>query len=734
MSTPSSNPADEETLRPSEGKGSENGADGGSALNLVTLPEHLSLRPQDLSADKLLSTANRISVGEDHPPVPTLGEIPLLSKLGQGGMGAVYYGIHPRLEVEVAVKILPFNLAEQQPDMVKRFYREAKVAVRVKSPHLVGVMDVNEEGGLYYIIMEFVRGKSAGDYLKKCKQDGAVGLPESIALDICMAACKGVAVAHENGVIHRDLKPDNIMLPFGTSDEILRFDKAKVADLGLARNEEVDQSLTGNQQAMGTPGYMAPEQGMDAKTAGKPADVFSLGATLYALLSGQAPFAGSSVMKILIDTAQAEHPPLGPLRPDVSTETLKVIDRCLEKEPGRRYPDAAALLEAFAVCRAALLEGTAPPSTPPSLTLPGKNNTTAVDIPNTVVSPLPTPATPGNKSEKDPDTSAPLAHTVITGASSSKDVGADSPSSSGSKSFLKRGLWIAVGLVVLLMLIMKGRDKKSPTSQGSASAHTQSATGKASEEGESKEDSKTSSTPTNVPDDGAKPDAKPEPKSDPSDQKKTELPDIPAQLAKLVVEAKAGDLKAGARMIDLLMFEEMGRFTQPELNALAKWKTARTQVGRKHAVQILAVFMAHQTARKKLLLSIARKARMLLARSMLKSRPLNDPVLLNQMAWLARNYDPKKVDEAEQYIQKALAILEKEEQDAQPLPDLERAMRLMLKGFCLLPDRNAQGDGKRAAEAFAKAEAIFKKLGYQKGIEACRQQQERARKRERSGH
>lgn len=139
-----------------------------------------SVPSQDLSGDKLLATAPRMPMADK--PVPALGGIPLLAKLGQGGMGAVYYGIHPRLKLEVAVKVLPFNLAEKNPGLIERFYREANIAARVRSPHLVLVTDVNEDCGLFFLVMEFVRGTSAGSYLRTLRQAGRPGLSEATAL------------------------------------------------------------------------------------------------------------------------------------------------------------------------------------------------------------------------------------------------------------------------------------------------------------------------------------------------------------------------------------------------------------------------------------------------------------------------------------------------------------------------------------------------------------------------
>lgn len=352
---------------------------------------------EDLNADKLLLAASRLAI--ESQTFPSLSGIPLLAKLGQGGMGAVYFGIHPRLRLEVAVKVLPFHLADHQPELVERFFREAQVAAQVQSPHLVRVLDVNEENGLFFLVMEFVNGVSAGSYLRMQRDRGRNGLDEAVALEILEAACLGLSAAHKQGVIHRDLKPDNILIPRARAQgAVYDFAGSKIADLGLARSEDLSQSLTGSQAMMGTPGYLAPEQAIDAKHAGKPADVFSIGATLYALLTGRAPFAGTSLTKVMMDTVQAPHTPVRNLRPDVSEATAAVLDRCLNKEPQARYADAEALRAELAECRQALvttplpsvtLQGGAsgpvpvPPKTPPLTPLPPTMPPTATPVPAT---------------------------------------------------------------------------------------------------------------------------------------------------------------------------------------------------------------------------------------------------------------------------------------------------------------------------------------------------------------
>ncbi|MCK6478510.1 MAG: serine/threonine protein kinase, partial [Phycisphaerales bacterium] len=169
------------------------------------------------------------------------------------------------------------------------------------------------------------------------------GLSEPDALEIIIAATRGLVLAHEQGVIHRDIKPDNILVPQGPRDTSPKLTEAKLADLGLARSEASDGTLTMANAIMGTPGYMAPEQGMDTHTAGKPADIFSMGATFYALLTGKAPFTGTSAMQIILNTAQKPHPPITASRSDLSVPTIEIIDRCLRKEPERRFADAGEL-------------------------------------------------------------------------------------------------------------------------------------------------------------------------------------------------------------------------------------------------------------------------------------------------------------------------------------------------------------------------------------------------------
>ncbi len=281
---------------------------------------------------------------------PTVGRIPLERRIGKGGMGAVYYAVHPRLHVPVAVKILPHHLLEEDPSLADRFVSEARIAAALENENIVRVYDVDREGPTFFLVMAYVDGESAGSILRARGR-----LAESDALALITAATRGLAAAHARGIIHRDIKPDNILVPREGG-----LASAKLADLGLAKPLGSGKSIgTTANVAMGTPGYMSPEQIDDARSVGPAADVFSMGATLYALLAGSAPFTGTSVASILRDTGTAEPPPLPA---DVGAATRTIVARCLEKNPGRRYAGGADLLAA--------LRNAAPPTAPTLMTAP----------------------------------------------------------------------------------------------------------------------------------------------------------------------------------------------------------------------------------------------------------------------------------------------------------------------------------------------------------------------------
>jgi len=336
---------------PRRGTGAGASGTGGGDLVVDVRP---TLPIQDLLREGLLRGARTGKL--DGRAVPVLRGVALCAKLGEGAMGAVYYGIHTRLHCEVAVKVLPPHLASGRPQLVERFYREARVAARIESPNLVRVLDVDEDEGIVFLVMEFVAGSTARQYADRRRESARGGVAERDALLICRAAANGLAAAHDAGVIHRDIKPENILIPrSGSRAETgvpgsVALHRAKLADLGIARFDESEESLTSVGATLGTPGFMAPEQIVDARSVGKPADCWSLGVTLYSLLCGVVPFRGTTTLEMAMSTVNDAAMPLTDRRPDVSSTTLALIDRCLAKGAGDRFIDGASLRDALDLC------------------------------------------------------------------------------------------------------------------------------------------------------------------------------------------------------------------------------------------------------------------------------------------------------------------------------------------------------------------------------------------------
>ena len=214
----------------------------------------------ELLADRLLENV------PVHDGFKVLEPCVLYARLGQGGMGAVYRGRHLNLDLDVAVKCLKPRMAEEDSSFVVRFQREARLAAAINHENLIQVFDVAHRHGVHYLIMEFVRGETAR---QRVQRKGA--LAESEATRIVLGAARGLAAAHARGVVHRDIKPDNIM--------VSAEGRVKVADLGIAKvagNAETP-SLTGTGLVMGTPQYMSPEQARDTSKVGPASDVWSLG-------------------------------------------------------------------------------------------------------------------------------------------------------------------------------------------------------------------------------------------------------------------------------------------------------------------------------------------------------------------------------------------------------------------------------------------------------------------------
>jgi beta-lactam-binding protein with PASTA domain/predicted Ser/Thr protein kinase len=258
------------------------------------------------------------------------GRYRVISRLGSGGMADVYLAKDQLLGRDVAVKILHHHFAEDQ-EFVERFRREASSAAALSHPNIVAIFDRGEWNGTYYIAMEYVAGRSLKAIVR---EDGA--MPADRAIDIVIQILRAARFAHRRGVIHRDLKPHNVIL-----DEESR---ARVTDFGIARAGASDMTLTGS--IMGTAQYLSPEQAQGHTVSGA-SDLYSVGVILYELLTGVVPFEGETAVAIAFKQVSAEPRPPSELNPAVPPALDAVVLRALAKDPAARYADADELISAL---------------------------------------------------------------------------------------------------------------------------------------------------------------------------------------------------------------------------------------------------------------------------------------------------------------------------------------------------------------------------------------------------
>ena len=281
-----------------------------------------------------------------HPGVPRAGDV-LAGKyrveriLGVGGMGVVVAATHLELDERVAVKFL---LPDPPPnaDSVARFVREARAAIKIRSEHVVRIFDVGRlETGAPFIVMEYLQGV---DLSQLVERDGP--LPVSEAVDYLLQACEALAAAHGLGIVHRDLKPANLFLTHETDGTPC----VKVLDFGISKFNDGDGQggVTTTATIMGTPCFMSPEQLRSTRDVDARADIWALGTILYALLTGSPPYYAETTADVAAKIIRDAPPSLKNVRGDVPAELEAVINRCLEKDRERRFPDVAGLAEALA--------------------------------------------------------------------------------------------------------------------------------------------------------------------------------------------------------------------------------------------------------------------------------------------------------------------------------------------------------------------------------------------------
>jgi predicted Ser/Thr protein kinase len=261
----------------------------------------------------------------------------VLRELGRGGMGVVYHAEQTMMDRQVAIKVISAALLAS-PDALERFRREVRAAARLVHPNIVVAYDAEQAGDLHMLVMEFVEGLSLAEVLRRKGQ-----LPIAHACLYTRQTALGLQHAFEHGMVHRDIKPQNLMLTPKGQVKILDFGLAK-----LASERDNSHGLTAAHAYMGTPEYSAPEQARDARSAGIQADIYSLGCTLYCLLAGRPPFQGGSAVQTILAHMEEAPPPLPELRPDVPAGLWAIVQRMLAKDPAQRYQKPAEVAQALA--------------------------------------------------------------------------------------------------------------------------------------------------------------------------------------------------------------------------------------------------------------------------------------------------------------------------------------------------------------------------------------------------
>ncbi len=252
-----------------------------------------------------------------------LGDFKVVRKLGQGGMGTVYLAQQISLDRPCALKVMMKELAKK-PGFMDRFIREARAMAKINHPNVVQCYGVFEEKGLNFVAMELMDGQSMQDWV-----DDLGKLPVADAVLVTVVVAEALQHAHDLNMVHRDIKPDNILV---TKKGII-----KVADLGLAKSTDEDMSMTQSGTGLGTPHYMPPEQARNAKHVDNRCDIYALGVTLYHYLTGKVPFAGESIVELITNKEKGAFQPAHRVNPQVPERLSLICDKAIAKDPKHRY-------------------------------------------------------------------------------------------------------------------------------------------------------------------------------------------------------------------------------------------------------------------------------------------------------------------------------------------------------------------------------------------------------------
>jgi serine/threonine protein kinase len=294
-------------------------------------------RPPVTDPRKASGTRPRAPLGLPSPGQVIAGKYRIVRVIGEGAMGVVFEATHLRLRQRLAIKVLRPDVRDSDT-VLARFEREARASAQLRSMHTARVIDVDTlENGLPYIVLEYLEGSDLDAELR------AVGcFPVEDAADIALQVAGAMAEAHDLGIVHRDLKPANLFVCHAGERRVI-----KILDFGISRDQRDEARITATDQYFGTPAYAAPEQLTDAASADARSDVWSLGIVLYELLTGRTPFEGTPtqvIAKVMVEPV----PWPKRLRGDIPADLARVVMRCLEREPARRFRGMRELAQALA--------------------------------------------------------------------------------------------------------------------------------------------------------------------------------------------------------------------------------------------------------------------------------------------------------------------------------------------------------------------------------------------------
>jgi serine/threonine-protein kinase len=252
-----------------------------------------------------------------------LGHYDIVAELGRGGMGVVYKGYEASLNRYVAIKVLADSLAHD-PAVKERFLREARSMAALNDPHIIQIYFIGEDEGQTFFVMEFVEGESLGSMLKRDHQ-----LTVEQSAKVIQQTALGLSTAHDRGVVHRDIKPGNLM--------ITSRGAVKIADFGIAlSNQDLSKKLTSTGEFVGTPGYLSPEVCL-GKPVDQRSDIFSLGIVLFEMLTGKMPFNDDSPLGLMLEVVKAEIPDVRSLNHDADPQIAAILAKMIAKDPNDRY-------------------------------------------------------------------------------------------------------------------------------------------------------------------------------------------------------------------------------------------------------------------------------------------------------------------------------------------------------------------------------------------------------------